>query len=425
MSEKTEILIVGGGILGCSTAFALSQYPNCRITLLEANTLAAATTSSAAALLTRARHKKVIADLVRETFGAMEQLNQLLDQPLPYNKVGSLHIACSEESRQQLDSMATLAAAQDLPVHELSRDEVRKKSPWLALPQGADALLLPEDGFIDPYQLATAYRQGAALRAKASGASLKIQQNTRIRQILRQSESTGADRVTGVQLADGQMLNADIVIDAAGPWSTLLAREVGVDLAMAPVRSHYWITGKLASVPADSPMVILPDARAYARPEVGHLLFGLRDYQPVYTSPEQLPDELSGFSFGTDPEGWQALEEGYEDIARFFPEIDRVPVEHYISGISSYTPDGNPLVGLLTDATGRRQLEGFIALTGCSGGGIGMSGGLGRLAAELALEQTTFTDISPLALNRFGVVDPLNDDFQRRCALARLAKRSG
>lgn len=425
MSEDPHILIIGGGILGCSTAFALSQYPNCRITLLEANTLAAATTSSAAALLTRARPKKVVSDLVRETFCAMDQLNQMLEQPLPYNKVGSLHIACSDESRQQLDAMATLAAAQDLPVHELSCDEVRKKSPWLSLPENADAFLLPEDGFIDPYQLATAYRQGAALRAKASGTGLQIQQNTRVSRILRQSESTGADRVTGVQLADGRVLNADTVIGAAGPWSTMLARQVGVDLAMAPVRSHYWITGQLASAPPDSPMVILPDARAYARPEVGHLLFGLRDDQPVYTSPEQLPDELSGFSFGTDPEGWQALENGYEALARFFPEIDQVSIEHYISGISSYTPDGYPLVGFMTDAAGDKKLEGFIALTGCSGGGIGMSGGLGRLAAELALDETCFTDTKPLALNRFGTVDPLDDDFQRRCALARTAKRSG
>ncbi|WP_417597559.1 NAD(P)/FAD-dependent oxidoreductase [Oceanospirillum sp.] len=425
MPKKRHILIIGGGILGCSAAFALSQRAHCKVTLLEANTLAAATTSSAAALLTRARHKPVISDLVRETFAAMAQLNTLLDQPLPYKKVGSLHIACSSESSDQLDAMAMLAAEQQLPVHDLSMAEVRQKSPWLSLPGGARALFMPEDGFIDPYQLAMAYRQGAAACARQSGAELSILQNTRVEKIAFEPASAHPACVTGVKLADGQLIDADTVIDAAGPWSTLLANEVGVDLAMAPVRSHYWITGKLSSVPPDSPMVILPDARAYARPEVGHLLFGLRDYQPVYTSPEQLPNELSGFCFGHDPEGWQSLEDGYKDLAGFFPEIDRVPVEHYISGISSYTPDGSPLAGFLTDDKGKRIMEGFIALTGCSGGGIGMSGGLGRLAAELALDKPLFTDLKPLALNRFGSVDPLSDDFQRRCALARMAKRSG
>ena len=70
-------------------------------------------------------------------------------------------------------------------------------------------------------------------------------------------------------------------------------------------------------------------------------------------------------------------------------------------------------------------LEGFIAMTGCSGGGIGMSGGMGRLVSELALDQQAYTDIKPLAIERFGAIDPLNEDFQRECALARCGKRSG
>ncbi|MBB1485357.1 NAD(P)/FAD-dependent oxidoreductase [Oceanospirillum sediminis] len=426
MSHSTRIVIIGGGILGCSAAFHLMKQANCEVVLLEAATLAAATTSSAAALLTRARQKPVIADLVRQTFLAIDELECLLNEKLPYNQAGSLHIASRAESERQIQEMAELAEQQNLPVHWLSSRQVAEACPWLQVPEQTLAALMPEDGFIDPYQLAMAYAQAARLlSSRSSSSSLMIRQNSRVASLLQTVSSQGAVQVTGVELADGEKIMADIVIDAAGPWSTMLARQVGVNLAMAPVRSHYWMTGKLASVPVDSPMVILPDARAYARPEVGHLLFGLRDYEPVYTSPERLPDNLAGFSFGCDEQGWEALEAGFEDLLPFFPELAQTEVEHYISGISSYTPDGSPLIGTMIRADGSNLASGFLAMTGCSGGGIGMSGGLGRLIAELATGQVLYTDASTLALNRFGVIDPLNDDFQKQCALARCGKRSG
>lgn len=422
MSDPRKIIIIGGGILGCSAAYALSKQPNCQITLFESNTLAAATTSYAAALLTRARQKTVIADLVRETFIAIEELDQLLGQKLPYNPVGSLHLGTEPESRQQVEQMAQVAAQQNLRVDWLSAHKAMALCPWLDLPEDTLAALMPDDGFIDPYQLAIAYAQGAKAltRQPESSSSLEIHQSCRVERILQQG-----DKVIGVELANGKQVFADVVIDAAGPWSTMLARQVGINLAMAPVRSHYWITEALDSVPTNSPMVILPDARAYARPEVGHLLFGLRDYHPIYASPDKLPQDLAGFSFGQDEQGWEALEDGYGAFSRFFPGLNQTGIEHYISSISSYTPDGAPLIGFLKDSQGKVLLEGFIAMTGCSGGGIGMSGGMGRLVSELALGQRAYTDIKPLAIERFGAIDPLDENFQRQCALARCGKRSG
>jgi len=426
MSDPIRVVIIGGGILGCSAAYSLSKKLNCQTTLLEANTLASGTTSYAAALLTRARQHPVIADLVRQTFHCIHELEELLGQQLPYNPVGSLHLATQAESHQQVQQMALIAKQQNLDVEWLNAQQAMEQCPWLRLPSDALAAYMPNDGFIDPYQLAMAYAQGAKKLSDRHHCSdsghtgLTIRQGCRVKTVLQQG-----DRVTGVELTDGEKVFADVVIDAAGPWSTLLARQVGVNLAMAPVRSHYWLTGKLASVPSDSPMVILPDARAYARPEVGHLLFGLRDYHPVYTQPENIPDDLAGFSFGEDSQGWDTLEEGFDGLSGFFPELHSTSIEHYISSVSSYTSDGYPLVGYLTDSQGNIQLDGFIAMTGCSGGGIGMSGGLGRLVAELVDKQTPYTDLKPLSLHRFGEIDPLQDDFQRECALARCGKRGG
>ncbi|OPX55933.1 4-methylaminobutanoate oxidase (formaldehyde-forming) [Oceanospirillum multiglobuliferum] len=409
-----RVIIIGGGVLGCSAAYALSQHPHLDVTLLEANTLASATTSYAAALLTRARQQPVLADLVRETFNTIQALGEKLGQPLPYRQVGSLHIGSDAASLAQLEQTAATAKQQKLKTEWLSVFDAQQKAPWLALPTDAKALYLPEDGFIDPYQLATAYGQVARLQG------CRIRQNQRVKQLLQQG-----DRVTGVELVSGERLYADYVVDAAGPWATALAKQVGVNLAMASVRSHYWITDQRQTVPMGSPMVILPQAKAYARPEVGGLLFGLRDETPVYCSPNQLPNQLDGFSFGQDEQGWQALEAGYESLLPFFPELNDAKIEHYISGISSYTPDGLPLLGYFQADSGTPLIKGFLVMTGCSGAGIGLSGGLGRLIAELIQGKQTFTDLSALQPHRFGQIDPYDDQFQRRCALARCQKRSG
>ena len=94
------------------------------------------------------------------------------------------------------------------------------------------------------------------------------------------------------------MIYAGCVVDAAGAWANVLAARIGIGLPMAPVRSQYWITAPDPLFPRDHPMVIMPDASAYSRPELGGLLFGLRERQSISFDPRQLPDELSGFALG-------------------------------------------------------------------------------------------------------------------------------
>ncbi len=406
---STDFLIIGGGILGAATAWSLAQRApaGTRIRLLEAGMLATATTSQAAALLTRVRPDPAMAALVAETFAAIDQLNAVLDDPLPLRQVGSLHLATRDAGHQYLRSTAQTAAELGLTAERLTRDEAVQRAPWLSAASDAEALYVAEDGYMDPVQLA----QGYITAARRLG--VEVVQNCPVRALVRQQ-----DRIIGVQTANGTMA-ADHVICCAGPWSTQLLAEQGVQLAMAPVRSHYWITEDDRELfPNESPMVILPDANAYARPEVGGLLFGLRDQQAVYGDPANLPEDIHGYLFNCDPEGWECLESGWSALAEVFPAIERLGIAHYLTGVSSYTPDGKPLLG-------KTDLPGLLAATGCSGAGIALSGGIGRLLAELALGQPMFCDEKPFALNRFGPIDPFSKDFRVRCALARSQKRSG
>ncbi len=406
---STDFLIIGGGILGAATAWSLAQRApaGTRIRLVEAGMLATATTSQAAALLTRVRPDPAMAALVAQTFAAIDQLNEVLDEPLPLRQVGSLHLATRDAGRQYLHSTAQTAADLGLTAERLTRDEAVQRAPWLSAASDVEALYVAEDGYMDPVQLA----QGYITAARRLG--VEVVQNCRVQSLIRQQ-----DRVVGVQTAEGAMA-AGCVICCAGPWSTQLLAEQGVQLAMAPVRSHYWITEANAGLfPNESPMVILPDANAYARPEVGGLLFGLRDQQAVYGDPACLPDNIHGYLFNCDPEGWECLESGWTDLAEVFPAIEHLGIAHYLTGVSSYTPDGKPLLG-------KTERPGLLVATGCSGGGIALSGGIGRVLGEVALEQAPYSDITPFALDRFGAIDPFSEAFRIRCALARSQKRSG
>ncbi len=405
----TDYLIIGGGILGGATAWSLAQRApaGTRIRIVEAGLTASATTSQAAALLTRVRPDPAMAALVAETFSAIQQLDQVLDTPLPLRKVGSLHLATQDAGKAYLKNTDDNAKALGLSTEWADASRVTDLCPWLSPPESAGALFVEDDGYMDPAQLA----QGYLSAARKLG--VEVVQNCRVEGLLLE-----AGRVAGVSTAAGD-IQASTVICCAGPWSTAMLAEVGVHLAMAPVRSSYWISeDDTALFPADSPMVILPDASAYARPEVGGLLFGLRDQQAVYGDPANLPHDIHGYLFNCDPDGWECLEAGWEGLAAVFPAIERLGIAHYLTGVSSYTPDGKPLIG----AT---NVPGLLVGTGCSGGGIALSGGMGRLLAEIALELEPFCSAAPFDMSRFGQVDPFDESFREQCALARSKKQSG
>ncbi|WP_372988066.1 NAD(P)/FAD-dependent oxidoreductase [Marinobacter sp.] len=403
-----DVVIIGGGILGCAIARYLSRVPGLSAVVIERHGLGEQTTSHAAALLTRIRPHRALTDMVMETFRAIEELGEDRNEPLPLRKVGSLQVSEYPGGQRQIEQTAQRADEAGVSAERIGSSDAMRLAPWLELASDTSALWLPDDGYIDSYTLCQAY----AADARRNGARILL--NRTVCELLR-----NGSKVTGVRLANGETIFAGTVIDAAGPWSTALAMQAGIHLGMAPVRSHYWISAPHSRVTTDGPMTILPDSGAYARPEVGGLLFGLRDPQSVVAHPNALPDNLQGFRFDTDPTGDLALEGGYEALRSQLPVLDELQLAHYVSNVSSYTPDGFTLLGPMPG------VEGFMAATGCSGAGIGMSGGIGRLVAELATNQSTFVTPEPFRLDRFGAIDAYSPDFIRRCAEARARKRTG
>ncbi len=404
--DRADLVIVGGGIFGCSIAWHYARLDAGRVILLERNTLAFEATSRSAALLTRARAKNVLMPLVAQTYTDIATLEAELGEPLDLCQVGSLHVAASEVRQRELRELVAVAEAAGLTVEGLTADEAVRRAPWLNPEVVVAAAFMPEDGFIDPYRLAMAY----ARAAKARGA--KLVQGVTVEAFRRQG-----DRLTGVVTEQG-IIYARYVVDAAGAWANLLAAQLGVGLPMAPVRSQYWITAPDPLFSPDHPIVVLPDARAYSRPELGGLLFGLRERQSVSFDPRRLPDESSGFALD-DEDGWSSLMEGAPALRRFLPTLDRLEIAHHIAGLSTYTPDGLFVLGPVPET------RGFLAATGCSGAGIAAAGGVGASIAALATGRTPPFDLTPFRPDRFGNVDPFDPKFRQRCEWARSNKVSG
>lgn len=405
--ESADVVVIGGGVLGGAVAFYLAKQNAGRVIVLERDAVAQGNSSLAAGLLTRGRFKSHLIPMVVETYKAIEEIEGITGESLGLRQTGCLYAAVSTDHQREICDLAAISSQAGLKVEWLDSTDAAHLVPWLKLPRDTSVVFMPDDGYIDGYTLASGYIKSA----RALG--VEIREQTPVLSICRED-----NRVTGVKTSNRD-ISASFVIDAAGVWAGMLAHEIGIALPMAPVRSHYWITENHSSFSPDQPFVILPDARAYARPESNRLLFGFRESQSVSVDPRELPERMNGYIFNQDPNGWESLLEGIPDFGKFFPLVEEIEISNYIKGLSNYTPDGNFVLGTFP------SLDGFIAATGCAGAGIAMSGGIGRLVSELIAGQHPFVDPAPHRVDRFGEIDPIDPNFIQRCADARSGKITG
>jgi 4-methylaminobutanoate oxidase (formaldehyde-forming) len=402
-----DTLVIGGGVIGCSIAYHLVRLGIQPVLVLERNALASGATSRAAALLTHLRAKIHHIPLVMRTYAAIRELQGEIEDSPTLSRVGSLHVAASPESHDELLRFGWIAESHNLAFLWIDPAEIARCVPWFDGSAALGIAFMPEDAVIDPYLLT----QGYARAARSRGATIRT--GVAVTELL-----VRHGIVRGVRTSEGEV-RARRVVDAGGAWGGLLARHAGVQLPMAPVRSHYWITSPEAGFPHDMPYVVLPDARAYVRAELGGLIIGMREPASLSVDPLSIPADIAGISFGDDADGWTILTEGREKLQRFYPGMDEARFTRFVTGLSTYTPDGDFVLGAVSD------LEGYLVATGCCGAGIAASGGIGLAIAELAGGLPPSFDLEAFRVERFGKVDATSEEFRARCAAARSAKVSG
>ncbi|HVM87688.1 MAG TPA: FAD-binding oxidoreductase [Puia sp.] len=405
-TEKADVVIIGGGLFGCAIAYYYTKNnPGKKIIVLERNEICNSATSRAAALITRIRSKKHFIPLSLETYRAIGDMEKQLGESMDMKKVGVMHVAASENSVTALEELMKIAEEFHEYAEYIANETAQQKALWLKTDEIIKSAFMPEEAYCDPYLLGTFF----ARCAKMQGAD--IRQGIEVNELI-----TDGDTAVGVATNSGKTF-ADAVVIAAGAWSPIFAAQAGIGLPMAPVRSQYWITER-NDLFTNSCIVILPDAQAYARPEGGALLFGIREKNSLAVSPKNIPSDISHFVFSED-KGMHDLSEVADSLARFFPLVYEIGLKYYVAGFSGYTPDNNLTMGVAPD------VKNLFCATGDVGAGISVAGGVGLAFAEMIAGKPSPFDFSYFDIGRFGKIDPFSQEWLSKCALARSQKKSG
>ena len=402
--QTYDHIIIGGGIIGASIAWHLTRQTNQSVVVLERNEIASAASSLAAGLLLQVTGKKnntPLAKLTRETITTLEQDS---GQFTGFHKSGSIRIADTDYSADCLNLLIEEAEKHHIPASFINADTARQKVPWLDTSSTKKIVHFPTDGYVDPYLLSIAYAKGA----RQQGACFKTQ--CAVDEILHEN-----GKVIGVSTSIGKIVGSTVV-NAAGAWSSVLNADAGFPLPLVPVRSHYWTTKPDSIYGGEHSITLLHDAAAYTRPETGGLLIGVQEPCSKTFDARELPHDPASFSAAAGEDHWETLIDASDAISKHFPGIHNAQFNHYLAGLSTYTPDGQLILGEISG------VKGLFAASGCCGSGLMLSAGIGKAISSLMINEEPPFDLSTFRPDRFGKTNPFNGQFRQSCANARSNK---
>ena len=382
MRNEARVVVIGGGVAGCSLLYHLTRLGWSDVVLVEKDELTSGSTWHAAGLCTQFNPSYNMMNLLRYSVELYESLEAETGQAVDYHRCGSLRLAASKDRLDEFRHRKGIADALGIPFEILSPDRAQELFPLANFDDVLAAAHLPTDGFIDPTGLTHALAKGA----QAKGA-----------EVVRHAEVTAIEREADgwlVRTSKGDV-RAEIVVNAAGQWARELGRMVGIELPIVPIEHHYLITEPLQEVGAlatELPVLRDADASFYVRGEGGALLVGPfeRDTKPWAT--DGIPKD---FHSSLLPPDLDRLESVLEAVAKRIPAFANAGIKTVVNGPDGYTPDGHCLMGPVPG------LRDFHVLAGFSIFGIIFGGGAGRYAAEWIVEGQTSDNMWELDVRRF------------------------
>lgn len=396
--QTADVLIIGGGVAGASTAMQLALR-GIRVTVLERAMLGSGSTGRAAGLLGQLRSTRAATAMLRDGLGVVLDLEQRTGSEI-FVETGSLRVASSPERVAEIDSHVALAHEVGLPIERLDQRRMAELLPYMRVDDLLDACYCPTDGHLQPAELLAGYvrvarEHGAVFRTQSPVEAVQIE----------------AGRIRGLRAA-GIEFSAPVVVNATGPWSYLVADRAGSRLPTAALGHYYLTTLPDDSMPVDrhSPAVRDRQNRIYSRPEAGGLIVGMYEAEPVeYDMAALGPDfDMSAMRARRDELNVALL---LDAAGRRFPWIEPRTPMRITTGIMTFTPDGQPLCG--RDA----QIEGLFHCAGFCGHGIVQSPTIGVIMAELITQGQTRYDVAQIEADRFFEMEELADRrvIEERC----------
>jgi len=371
-------VVVGGGIVGCSTAYHLAKRGFGDVVLLERHSLTSGSTFHAAGLVGQLRSSATITRLLGHSVALYETLEAETGQATGWKRCGGLRLACNAERLTELERQATTARSFGLDMHLLTPSEAQQLWPLMRTHDLVGAAFVPTDGSASPADIASALARGA----RAHGAHL-------IERCGVTGVSHEAGRVSGVETDRGSIA-CEIVVNCAGRWAGELGALAGVTVPVVSVEHQFLISEPIDGITPGLPTLRDPDRLTYYKEEVGGVVMGGYEPNPKPCDPyAEPPGELLPPDF----EHFQQL----ADLAvERLPALLHVGIRQLVNGAEAFTPDGNFILGEAP------ELPGFFVGAGFNAYGIAAGGGAGKVLAEWIEAGEAPEDLWPVDIRRFG-----------------------
>ncbi len=381
LPTQAQIVIVGGGIAGCSTAYHLAKLGKTDVLLLEQGKLTSGTTWHAAGLVGQMRPNRSMTQMSKYGIELYATLEAETGLATGWKQCGSVNVARTPERMRVYKKQLAMARAFGVECHEISPAEAGEKAPVLRTDDLQGALWLPGDGKANPADLCMSLAKGARQRG------VRIVEGVEVTGVT--SERGG---VTGVVTAQGTV-RCDVVINCAGQWARQFGKLAGVNVPLFSAEHFYVVTGQVPGAHPMMPVVRDPDGFIYFKEEVGGLVMG--GFEPV-AKPWKVDPIPSSFQFQLLDEDWEQFEPLMTNAIHRAPCLETAEIKMLLNGPESFTPDGNFILGEAP------ELRRYFVCAGFNSAGIANSGGAGRLIAEWVVGGEPSADVWEVDIRRFG-----------------------
>ena len=363
LPNKARVVIIGGGVVGCSVAYHLTKLGWQDVVLLERKQLTSGTTWHAAGLIAQLRataNMTKLAKYSQELYGNLEEETGVATG---FKRVGSITVALTEERKEEIFRSAAMARAFGVEIEEISPDEVKSRYEHLNIEDVTGGVYLPKDGQGDPANIAIALAKGARQRGAI------VQERVKVTGISKEGR-----RVTGVDWVsdDGQSqghIACDMIVNCAGMWGHEVGRMAGVNVPLHACE-HFYIVSEPISGLTQMPVLRVPDECAYYKEDAGKMMLGAFEPNAKPWGMKGIPDS---FEFDQLPEDFDHFEPILEAAINRMPMLAEAGIHTFFNGPESFTPDDAYHLGLAPEMDNVWVAAGFNSIGIQSAGGAGMA----------------------------------------------------
>ena len=379
MEKTADVVIIGGGVVGVSIAYHLALSKEGKIILLEKGQLGEGSTSRCVGGIRTQFSTEINIQFSLESLKRFEKFEDEFGVNPEFKRIGYLFLATTETEIRVFKENVKLQKKFGIPVEFLNSDEIERRWPYLRMDDILGGTFCSWDGYAGPSEVLS----GFAAAAKRAG--VKIYEGMEATAILLKG-----GKVNGVKTKEGE-ISTPIVVNAGGPFASLIGEMAGVRIPVKPLRRQVFVTAPYHLTDQPIPLTIDFHRGWYFRPEVdGFLLSGPLDLEP---------------SFNTNID-YEAMAEASENAIYRVPALEKARIARGWAGLYEISPDNHAILGKVP------EVEGFILANGFSGHGFQHSPAVGKVIAELIVEGKSKTiDISPLSIERFEkgelILEPL------------------